>query len=93
MIKKNLINLWERYLSDFGGAASAVLSYIGDKLGLYKAMYDFGKPITSQELANITGTSERYIREWLANQAAGGYIEYDFSSQKYSLPIRACTSL
>ena len=82
-----------KVLSDFGGAASAVLTYIGDKLGLYKAMYDFGKPITSQELANITGTSERYIREWLANQAAGGYIEYNFSSQKYSLPIEHALAL
>jgi hypothetical protein len=56
-----------KILSDFGGAASSILVYIGDKLGLYKAMSDFGKPITSQELANNTGTSERYIREWLAN--------------------------
>jgi Rv2258c-like winged HTH domain len=60
-----------KILSDFGVAASAILVYIGDKLGLYKAMSDFGKPITSQELANLTGTAERYIREWLANQAAG----------------------
>jgi DNA-binding GntR family transcriptional regulator len=37
-------------------------------------MSDFGKPITSQELANLTATSERYIREWLANQAADGYL-------------------
>ena len=57
-----------KVLSDFGGAARAILTYIGDKLGLYKAMYDFGKPIISQELANVTGTSERYIREWLANR-------------------------
>ena len=76
-----------KVLSDFGGAASAVLTYIGDKLGLYKAMYDFGKPITSQQLANLTATSERYIREWLANQAAGGYLTYDPASQTYSLPI------
>jgi len=54
-----------KVLSDFGGAASAVLTYIGDRLGLYKAMYDFGKPITSQELANNTRTSERYIRDGL----------------------------
>jgi SAM-dependent methyltransferase len=53
---------------------------------LYKAMSDFGKPITSQELANNTGTSERYIREWLANQAAGGYLTYDPSSQRFTLP-------
>jgi SAM-dependent methyltransferase len=75
-----------KILSDFGGAASAVLGYIGDKLGLYKTMTDFGKPITSQELANLTATSERYIREWLANQAAGGYLTYDASSQRYTLP-------
>ena len=43
-----------KVLSDFGGAASLILAYIGDKLGLYKAMYDFGKPITSQELASLT---------------------------------------
>src|ERR687886_1249548 len=55
-----------KVLSDFGGAGGCVLAYIGDKLGLYKAMSDFGGPITSQELANITSTSERYIREWLA---------------------------
>src|SRR3982750_4346074 len=75
-----------KILSDFGGAGGCVLAYIGDKLGLYKAMSDFGKPITSQELANLTSTSERYIREWLANQAAGGYLTYDPSSQRYTLP-------
>jgi SAM-dependent methyltransferase len=82
-----------KVLSDFGGAASAVLVYIGDKLGLYKAMSDFGKPITSQELANITQTSERYIREWLANQAAGGYLIYDPSSQRYTLPVEQAQAL
>jgi SAM-dependent methyltransferase len=76
-----------KILSDFGGAASSILVYLGDKLGLYKAMSDFGKPITSQELASLTGTSERYIREWLANQAAGGYLIYDPSSQRYTLPF------
>jgi SAM-dependent methyltransferase len=82
-----------KVLSDFGGAASAILVYIGDKLGLYKAMSDFGKPITSQELANITQTSERYIREWLANQAAGGYLSYDSSSQRYTLPVEHAQAL
>jgi 2-polyprenyl-3-methyl-5-hydroxy-6-metoxy-1,4-benzoquinol methylase len=76
-----------KVLTDFAGAGSCVLAYIGDKLGLYKAMSDFGKPITSQELANLTSTSERYIREWLANQAAAGYLTYDSASQKYALPI------
>jgi SAM-dependent methyltransferase len=82
-----------KVLSDFGGAASAVLVYIGDKLGLYKAMSDFGKPITSQELANVTQTSERYIREWLANQAAGGYLTYDSTSQRYIIPVEQAQAL
>jgi SAM-dependent methyltransferase len=82
-----------KILSDFGGAGGCVLAYIGDKLGLYKAMSDFGKPITSQELANLTGTSERYIREWLANQAAGGYLTYDPSSQRYTLPLEHAEAL
>ena len=60
--------------------------YIGDKLGLYRAIADTGKPITSQELAAITKTSERVIREWLANQGAGGYVLYDAQTQRYSLP-------
>src|ERR671938_222177 len=80
-----------KVLSDFGGAGGCVLAYIGDKLGLYKAMSDFGKPITSQELANLTATSERYIREWLAN--AGGYLTYDASSQRYTLPYEHAQAL
>jgi SAM-dependent methyltransferase len=82
-----------KILSDFGGAASCVLGYIGDKLGLYKAMSDFGRPITSQELANLTATAERYIIEWLANQAAGGYLTYDSASQKYALPYEHAQAL
>ena len=73
-------------LSDLGSAYSAVLVYIGDKLGLYKAMKDAGRSITSQELADMTGTSERNIREWLANQAAGGYVMYNAETQMYWLP-------
>jgi SAM-dependent methyltransferase len=82
-----------KVLTDFAGAGSCVLAYIGDKLGLYKAMSDFSKPTTSQELANLTSTSERYIREWLANQAAAGYLTYDSSSQKYALPIEHAQAL
>jgi SAM-dependent methyltransferase len=90
---EKLQQFMEKILSDFGGAASCVLAYIGDKLGLYKAMSDFGQPITSQELANLTGTSERYIREWLANQAAGGYLTYDPLSQRYTLPLEHAQAL
>jgi hypothetical protein len=83
---KKLQRFMGEMMRDLGGAYSAVLVYIGDKLGLYKAMKEAGKPITSKELAAMTKTSERNIREWLANQAAGGYITYDAETQKYWLP-------
>ena len=83
----------EKIFSDFGGAASTVLAYMGDKLGLYKAMYDFGKPITAKELANLTGAFERYIKEWLANQAAGEYLTCDPSSQRYTFPYEHAQAL
>src|SRR5215831_9503271 len=79
----------EKILYDFGGGR-LILAYIGDKLELYKAMSDFGKPITSQELAR---TSERYIREWLANQTAGGYLNHDPTSQRYTLPYEHAQAL
>jgi 2-polyprenyl-3-methyl-5-hydroxy-6-metoxy-1,4-benzoquinol methylase len=63
---------------------SSTLVLIGDKLGLYKAMAG-SAPLTSTELAARTHTSERYVREWLINQAAGGFIDYDSSAQRYSL--------
>ena len=72
-------------VSDFGSAVSAALVLIGDKLGLYKAMAH-GGPLTSAELARRTGTTERYVREWLVNQAAGGYVDYNPATGTYSLP-------
>jgi 2-polyprenyl-3-methyl-5-hydroxy-6-metoxy-1,4-benzoquinol methylase len=69
---------------DFGATFNAGLVRIGDKLGLYKSLAKTG-PQTSAELARATGTAERYIREWLANQAAGGYVTYDPSNQKFHL--------
>jgi hypothetical protein len=58
---------------------------IGEKLGLYKAMAHAG-PLTSQEVAERSGAAERYVREWLGNQAAGGYVTYDPESDRYTLP-------
>ncbi len=72
-------------VGDFGTAASAALVAIGDKVGLYKAMAGAG-PLTSTELAERTGTVERYVREWLVNQAAAGFLEYDPASGRYTLP-------
>jgi SAM-dependent methyltransferase len=64
-----------RFVSDLGAALSAALVVIGDKLGLYRAMAD-GQPLSPEELAARTGTDARYVREWLSNQAAGGYVSY-----------------
>ena len=70
-------------VGDLGAAISAVLILLGDELNLYKELAK--EPLTSAELARRTGTDERYIREWLANQAAGGYAEYDGATGKYFL--------
>ena len=65
-----------KMLGDMGAAISAALVILGDQLGLYKAMAESG-PTTSLKLASQTATTERYVREWLAAQAASGYVEYD----------------
>jgi SAM-dependent methyltransferase len=78
-----LHDLLGRALVDLGGAVQAVLMLIGDSLGLYKALAKL--PQSPAELARSTGTNERYIREWLNSQAAGGYVTFDKASGKYSL--------
>jgi SAM-dependent methyltransferase len=65
-----------RFVGDLGAALSAALVVIGDRLGLYRALSD-GAPVSAEELAQRTGTDARYVREWLSNQAAGGYVTYD----------------
>ncbi len=72
-------------VGELGATLNAALVVIGDELGLYKAM-DGAGGITPSELADRTGTSERYVREWLNAQAAGGYIEYDAERRRYTLP-------
>ncbi len=71
-------------VTDFGGTISAALVVIGDKLGLYRALNEAG-PSTPAELASRTGTSERYLRHWLLNQASAGYIDYTPETGRYSL--------
>jgi SAM-dependent methyltransferase len=70
-------------VADLGAAVSAVLMSIGDELGLYKALA--AERLTPAELAARTGTNERYIREWLGNQTAGGYVDYDAAANRYYL--------
>jgi SAM-dependent methyltransferase len=72
-------------VTDMGAIISAPLFLIGEKLGLYKAMAGAGA-LTSQEVAERSGAAERNVREWLRNQAAGGYVTYDAESDRYTLP-------
>jgi SAM-dependent methyltransferase len=73
-------------VTDFGTMLSAALVVLGDKLGLWRAMAGTG-PLTSHELAARTGTAERYVRDWLLNQAAAGYVAYDPASERYAQAI------
>ncbi|QOZ54476.1 SAM-dependent methyltransferase [Bradyrhizobium sp. CCBAU 53338] len=73
-----------KMITEVGAAMNASLILLGDKLGLYRALAAKG-PMNSAELAKATGTAERYVREWLASQAASGYVEYDAGSGKFSM--------
>lgn len=73
-----------KMVGELGAAMNASLVLIGDKLGLYRTLAQKG-PMSSSELARATGTSERYVREWLSAQAASGYVEYDGASDKFSM--------
>jgi hypothetical protein len=79
-------------VGDIGAALSANMVLLGDKLGLYKAMAKAG-PVTPAELARATKTAERYVREWLGNQAAGGYVTYDAGTGRYTLPEEQAMAL
>src|SRR5687768_3135814 len=91
--QQKLNEFMQKAAGDIASTMSSMLLLIGDRLGLYKAMAESGKPITSEELATKTNTNERLIREWLANQAAGGYIMYNASDGKYTLPPEQAMAL
>ncbi|MDO9708214.1 class I SAM-dependent methyltransferase [Paracraurococcus lichenis] len=74
-----------RMLGDLGGAASVPMVRLGDTLGLYKALHE-GGPMTPRELAGRTCLHERYLREWLAHNAAAGYLSYDSTNGRFELP-------
>ena len=82
--EQKLNELLGRFLNDFGGGFQPAMAVIGDKLGLYKALAKAG-PLTSADLAARTGTTERYVREWLASQAAGGYVNYEAETGRFYL--------
>jgi SAM-dependent methyltransferase len=72
-----------QFVTDLGAAVHTGMVVIGEKLGLYKALA--AGPMSSAQLAAKTKTDERYVREWLASQAAGGYITYNEKNDKFSL--------
>jgi SAM-dependent methyltransferase len=72
-----------RFVNDLGATFHAGLVVMGEKLGLYRALRE--EPASPAELAARTGTDERYVREWLSSQAAGGYVTYDADTRKFSL--------
>src|SRR3954467_3120521 len=79
-----LYELVFKMVGDMGAAAVAPLVVLGDKLGLYQALATDG-PLTTAELADGTGTTERYVREWCAAQAGSGYINYDPQTNSFSM--------
>src|SRR5690606_25856311 len=74
-----------RAVNDLSSAYGGVMVSLGNKLGLYKAMNGAG-PLSARELAQLTQCAERYVREWLNSQAAGGYLDYHAVSDTYELP-------
>ena len=81
-----------RAVDEVGATLNTALVVMGDRLGLYRAMAGAG-PLTPAELAKRTGTAERYVREWLNAQAAGGYIDYDPDSSRYTLSAEHAIAL
>lgn len=82
--ESKLEELQGKVVTDVAGAQGLLMAYLGDQLDLYSALAEI-TPATSQELAKSTGIKERYLREWLSANAAGGYVEYDPASQKFSM--------
>ncbi len=72
-----------KFVGDLGATLHAGMVVIGDQLGLYKALAP--APLNAEELARVTGTDPRYVLEWLSSQAAGGYVEYDAATKRFSL--------
>src|SRR3954463_16145406 len=81
-----------RAVEEVGATLNTALVVMGDKLGLYRALAGAG-PLPPAELAERTGTAERYVREWLNAQAAGGYVEYEADTGRYSLPAEQAVAL
>lgn len=82
--QEKLEALFGRLFGDISAGYGGVMVSLGDKLGLYKSMAGAG-PLSSQEVAKRSGCAERYVREWLNSQVAGGYVDYHPTSSTYEL--------
>ena len=83
--QEKLNQLLSQFVADFGASLHAGMVVIGEKLGLYRAMAKVGHAVTPSELAQLTDSNERYVREWLCSQAAGGYVSFDADTERYYL--------
>src|SRR6478752_775432 len=81
-----------RAIDEVGATLNTALVVMGDKLGYYRALADLG-PATARDLAERTDTDGHYTREWLAAQAAGGYVTYDPATQLFTLPAEHAIAL
>jgi SAM-dependent methyltransferase len=81
-----------RAVDEVGATLNTALVVMGDRLGWYRAMAGAG-PLTPADIAAKTSTAERYVREWLNAQAAGGFVEYDPESGRYTLPPEQAVAL
>jgi 2-polyprenyl-3-methyl-5-hydroxy-6-metoxy-1,4-benzoquinol methylase len=81
-----------RAVDEVGATLNAALVVMGDRLGLYRALAGTGG-LSPAQLAERTGATERYVREWLNAQAAGGYVDYDPNSGRYTLPPEQTVAL
>ena len=90
--EKKLNDFIGKSVGEWGAAMGALLTFTGDRLGLFKAMAGSG-PMSASDLARKTSTNPRIIREWLSAQAAGGIVNYDASSDKFTLPDEVAFAL
>src|SRR5467141_54924 len=81
-----------KVLGDTSATMTTILASIGDRLGLFKDLAANG-PATSAEVADRTGTNERYVREWLGGMTAAGYVEYDSATCRFTLPAEHAAAI
>lgn len=92
MDEAKLVEFLGKVVVDAGAALGSALVYVGDQLGLWKALSENG-PSTAEEVAEATGTNARIVREWLSSQAAGGYVTYDPATERFRLPEEHAAAL